>query len=120
VPRPPKERMVCRLPLVSEFSPAGTEPCCEPIVMTVDEYESIHLIDLEGLSQQECAEQMGVARTTAQTIYGNARKKLARCLIEGRRLVIEGGDYRVCPGGRNDCCRRNCHRAAGTGGACGA
>ena len=50
----------------------------EMLIMTVDEYESIRLIDLEGFSQEECANKLGVARITAQLIYNNARKKLQR------------------------------------------
>jgi predicted DNA-binding protein (UPF0251 family) len=66
------------------------------IIMTVDEYEAIRLIDYEGLNQEECAKQMNVARTTAQRIYNNARVKIAKSLIEGCVLRIEGGDYKLC------------------------
>ena len=104
--RPTKARMVCRLPVVSEFGPAGFRRRCDAVVMTIDEYETIYLIDHEGMSQQECADQMGVARSTAQAIYSNARKKIACCLVEGRGLRIEGGDYEICPGGRRSCCKR--------------
>ena len=36
--------------------------------MTLDEFEAVRLIDLEGLSQQECAQQMEVARATVQSL----------------------------------------------------
>jgi predicted DNA-binding protein (UPF0251 family) len=77
--------------------------------MTVDEYEAIRLIDLEGFTQEECAGQMNVARTTVQGIYVSARKKLAEALVEGKALHIEGGEYRLCEG-RTNGCGRGCRR----------
>lgn len=68
-----------------------------PIHMSIDEYEALRLIDYEGLMQSEAADRMNVARTTAQAIYNNARAKVATCLVEGRELLIEGGDIEVCP-----------------------
>lgn len=107
MPRPPKARRVCQLPAVTQFKPVGYVSPDDRVVMTVDEYEAVYLIDHEGCTQQECADQMEVARTTVQSIYQTARRKIAACLVEGRRLVIEGGDYEVCPGGRAEC-RRAC------------
>ncbi len=77
--------------------------------MAVDEYETIRLIDLEGFTQEECAQQMGVARTTVQGIYAQARKKIAESLVQGNVLKIEGGEYQLCNGPGRFCgqgCRR--------------
>lgn len=110
MPRPKKRRKICEIPKDMEFRPAGT-PGSEAgegqdtgsssrknaIEMTLDEYETIRLIDLLGYSQGDCAAQMGVARTTVQVMYESARKKVAQMLAEGRPLVIKGGDIIVCP-----------------------
>ena len=78
MPRPRKCRKVCCLPKVSEFMPSGgaSDEAC--VVMTVDEYETIRLIDKENFSQEECGKYMHIARTTVQQIYDCARKT-ARC-----------------------------------------
>jgi predicted DNA-binding protein (UPF0251 family) len=81
------------------------------IKMTVDEYEAIRLIDLEGFTQEECARQMNVARTTVQGIYAQARKKLADSLVNGRVLVIEGGEYQLCDGFGKICGEAGCGRS---------
>ena len=70
--RPRKLRRVCYFPEIRRFSPCGAEKQGKPITMTVDEFESVRLIDWEGLSQEDCARRMGVARTTVQMIYVSA------------------------------------------------
>ncbi len=109
MPRPTKCRMICRLPRTLEFVPAKDGGEKEPVVLTVDEYETIRLIDREGLSQEQCSRRMQVARTTVQKIYDSARKKLAEALVNGRPLKIEGGEYRICSGSNPFCGQGGCY-----------
>lgn len=99
MPRPSKIRRICTEPSCDSFGPKGNQRTRrQKIIMTVDEYESIRLIDLEGSSQEECAVRMNVARTTAQAIYNSARVKIAECLVNGLELQIAGGNYEICDG----------------------
>ena len=109
MPRPTKCRRVCYFPEILEFSPAG-EVSGQPITLTVDEFETIRLIDKERLSQEECGAQLGVGRTTAQKIYETARKKLADALVCGCSLKIEGGDFRLCSDSADVCYKKDCIR----------
>lgn len=110
MPRPMKWRKVCCLPERNRFGPLDANADEKNYVkMTVDEYETVRLIDLEGYTQEECAKQMNIARTTVQGIYVEARKKLAESLVNGKILLIEGGEYRLCDGLGNGC-GRGCHR----------
>lgn len=96
MPRPPKVRRVERLPQVALFKPAGIPMVeLEEVVLTVAELEALRLKDIEGLEQQECAERMQVSRTTFQRILTGARQKVARALVEGHALRIEGGVYQL-------------------------
>ena len=116
MPRPRKWKRVCSLPESSLYGPLiqGVHER-ETIVMSVEEYETIRLIDQEGLTQDESAERMDVARGTVQRLYSDAREKLAESLINGSVLKIEGGDYQLYPDheSQQGCgqCRR--HRCGG-------
>lgn len=130
--RPIKTRRICELPGRRYFGPleegtgveAGLEadliPGASPspaIVLTLEEYETIRLMDYLDCTQEECAKQMGVARTTVQAVYQSARKKVAAMLTEGRAVAICGGNYEVCPraGG---CCKKNCRKRPCPGRRC--
>lgn len=93
--RPVKKRRVCCRPAFKEYGPVNGQVLGE-VFLSLDEYESIRLIDYEGLTQSECAEQMGVARTTVQSIYQEARKKISQALITGKNLIIAGGHVELC------------------------
>ncbi len=127
MPRPRKKRLVCCLPENVCFGPIDcpdryrnmsmkraakdeTSPNGKAsyVVMTIDEYETIRLIDLEGYTQEACARQMSVARTTVQAAYDAARKKIAQFVVNGKTLLISGGEYHICKGDAEGCPRRKC------------
>lgn len=108
--RPRKCRRVCDFPQTVLFGPENLKTETPEIVLTVDEYEVIRLIDKEGLSQEQCGDLMQVARTTVQQIYAGARKKLANMLVDGLSLRIEGGDYQLCNGGDLSCGYNSCYK----------
>ena len=115
MPRPRKWRRVCCVPDSSRYGPLdGTTDENAVVHMSIDEYETIRLIDAEGYTQEECAGHMNVSRSTVQGIYDNARKKLAASLVDGNVLWIEGGEYRLCDGTSrwcgNGCRRHRCGR----------
>ncbi len=108
MPRPCKKRRICARPSCPQFGPqAGGSPQEPAVFMTLDEYECIRLVDYEGLTQQQCAAQMDVARTTIQSIYSSARQKIARCLVDGCSLRVEGGHVSLCEKTKA-CCRKHC------------
>ena len=110
--RPQKKRHVCCMPQNSVFSPQENFSG-DAVILAVDEYEMIRLIDLEGCTQAECAEQMHVSRTTVQWVYNEARKKIADALVNGKEIRISGGDYIICGHYGAHCgrgCKRSCHK----------
>ena len=95
--RPNKPRYICKTPEFSVFGPKGVKiNDLNRIELRIDEVETIRLIDHLGYTQEEAATQMNVARTTIQRIYNIARNKLAKLLIEGSILVVEGGEVVFC------------------------
>ena len=106
MPRPKKCRRVCGVPPCAAFGPKDGAAPCESVPLALDEYETIRLIDLEGLQQEQAAQAMGVGRATVQAIYTSARRKLADCVVHGKLLDIGGGDVELCPGREH--CRRSC------------
>lgn len=114
--RPVKQRRVCELPETIEFAPCNKEKLMT-VEMSVDEFEVIRLIDHLHLTQSECSQQMNVARTTVQAIYDNARSKVSDAIVNGKKLIIQGGNYTLCPESRS-CCGKNCSRRRGLLGHC--
>ena len=118
MPRPQKQRCICSLPRAEGFAPQGCG-ASGSVNLTYDEYEAIRLLDHMQMTQEQCAERMGISRPTVTRIYDEARRKVADMLVNSRNLTISGGDVYVCPamrpecGGEGHCCRRKRERAIG-------
>lgn len=100
MPRPRKDRYVQSEPPAEYYKPRGIPLSeLEEVRLSVEELEALRLADLEGLYQEAVSERMGVSRQTVQRMLNSARKKVATALTCGNALRIEGGNYRLRPGG---------------------
>ena len=109
MPRPHKMRYICEMPQNTDFGPINQNQKFDRVIIAIDEFETIRLMDFEGLTQEECAVQMNVARTTVQRIYADARKKIADALVNNKNIKIQGGNFEICDQNMN-CGRGHCHR----------
>jgi predicted DNA-binding protein (UPF0251 family) len=92
MPRPKNERIVHEPPLFTEFKPAGVYGrYLEHIALSLDEYEALRLADQMGLSHEDAAAEMEISRSTFTRLIEEARKKVVGMIVEGKRLVINGG-----------------------------
>ncbi|MGD9874212.1 MAG: DUF134 domain-containing protein [Kiritimatiellia bacterium] len=90
--RPCCMRRIGFVPGVTYFKPAGIPlRNLEEVVVTLDELEALRLADLEGLYQEQAAEQMKISRPTFSRVAEAARRKVADALINGKALRLEGG-----------------------------
>lgn len=62
-------------------------------ILTLDELEALRLVDLEGLTQEQAAAQIGISRKTLWSDLHKARKKIVEALVKGYAIRIQGGDY---------------------------
>jgi predicted DNA-binding protein (UPF0251 family) len=94
MPKPKKDRFVLQPPSVAYFKPQGIPLFqLEQVVLGVDEYEALRLVDLEGLQQKDAAERMKVSRATCARILEDAHRKVAEALTAGKAIRIEGGNF---------------------------
>ncbi|MDY3014077.1 MAG: DUF134 domain-containing protein [Evtepia sp.] len=110
MPRPQRCRRVCKEPDCVGFSPEGKRNA-ETVLLSVDEFEVLRLVDHEKMTHGQCAEQMDISRTTVTEIYESARYKVSDALVNGNRLLIAGGTYRLCDGSAVRCCGKVCEKA---------
>ncbi len=70
--RPVRRRRICFEPKYDSFAPCGAKSR-ERVLLTVDEFEAVRLIDHEKKTHEQCARQMGVSCTTVTEMYDRAR-----------------------------------------------
>lgn len=109
--RPRQQTTIQLPPRLKSFNPSGYYSGeAGQIILNVEEYECIRLLDYEGLAQTEAAVYMSVSRPTLTRIYERARNKMAAALVEAKQLLIEGGSvqYNGCWGHCLKCQSRFC------------
>jgi predicted DNA-binding protein (UPF0251 family) len=100
MPRPRKKRILSRTPRAAVYKPAGVPlDQLRQVSLLQEELEALRLADLEGLTQAQAAEAMGVSRSTFQRVVAQARRRVAQALVQGHALQIEGGTFEVRPRG---------------------
>jgi len=100
------------------FKPAGVPSSrLNELVLGIDELEAIRLADLEGLYQEQAADQMKVSRQTFGRIVSSARNKVAQALVAGMSLRIEGGEIEMADVRTFQCdrCQHEWQEPFGTG-----
>jgi predicted DNA-binding protein (UPF0251 family) len=92
--QPYRRRRIDSPPRWTRFKPAGTaRRRLGRTVLSVDEYEAIRLSDHVGLDHLEASRRMGISRPTFTRVVEKARHKVAESLVEGRELIISGGNF---------------------------
>jgi predicted DNA-binding protein (UPF0251 family) len=94
LPRPKKERKIQLPPVITYFKPSGMPTAkLEHIILSVDEFEALRLVDYKKMSQKDAAELLGISRPTCARIIDEAHSKIAEALALGKAIRIEGGNY---------------------------
>ena len=85
-------RWIEHIPEVSFYKPAGV-PLRELEIVEISyaEIEALRLTDLEGLTQEEAAQKMGISRRSLWNDLKTARKKIAYALTKGCAIQIVNG-----------------------------
>ena len=96
MPRPKKERKVQFPPTISYFKPQGIPMAqLQQVVLNVDEYEAVRLVDYENMEQEAAARKLGISRPTCARIVTEAHRKIAEAITMGKAIRIEGGNFKL-------------------------
>ncbi len=96
MPRPRRCRRVEQQPEYTMFKPAGVKAReLKESIITIDEYEAVRLKDLKGLGQEAAASKMNISQPTFNRLLTSARKKIADAIINGKSILIKGGNFNI-------------------------
>ena len=76
------------------FVPRGIKNF-EESVLSLDEFEAIRLVDMEGFEQAKAAKKMGISQPTLSRILKIARRRISRAIINGHSIKIKGGNFEM-------------------------
>lgn len=93
MPRKKRNRRIQVPPVIKGMSVYGVRGRkSNEVILHLEEYEAIRLLDYQNLTQEQAAVYMDVSRPTLTRIYEEARNKVATAFVEGRDLIFRGGD----------------------------
>jgi predicted DNA-binding protein (UPF0251 family)/DNA-directed RNA polymerase subunit RPC12/RpoP len=94
MPRKKRNRRIQLPPTIKGMSVSGVRGRrTNEVILHLEEYEAIRLLDYKNLTQEEAAVFMDVSRPTLTRIYEEARNKVATAFVEGRDLIFRGGEF---------------------------
>ena len=94
MPRKKRSRRIQVPPVIKGMSVSGVRGRkSNEVILHLEEYEAIRLLDYQNLTQEEAAVFMDVSRPTLTRIYEEARNKVATAFVEGRDLLFKDGDF---------------------------
>ncbi|MCK5696191.1 MAG: DUF134 domain-containing protein [Desulfobacula sp.] len=94
MPRPKRPRCIASRPATRGFIPDGATATGQ-VILSLEEFEAIRIIDFEGMDQSQAAIMMNVSRQTFGRILKSARFILSKALVTGQRLRVTGGCYEM-------------------------
>ena len=82
-------------PDVTYFKPAGVRMIdLDEVILAIDEYEAMRLVDLEEVEQGKAGKQMKISQPTLSRLLSSARRKISEAIVKGKAIRIEGGSCR--------------------------
>jgi len=93
--RPIKVKTIRKKPPISQFSPRGRIGRPGYAGLKFEEFEAIRLSDHIGLDQKQAAKFMEISQQTFSRLLRNARKNIAKALVDGEIIRIDGGRYKI-------------------------